>query len=69
MKIDDEDARDDLLIYATEQFPDHERIRFLDDEFSAEIIALELKVPGVIQYPTRAASFKRVLLGGMPLIL
>ena len=47
MKLTDADARNDLLIYANEQFPDADRIRFLGDDFSAEIIALELKFSGV----------------------
>src|SRR5438876_945679 len=47
MRIDDEDGRNDLLIYANEQFRGADRIRFLVDDFSAEIIALELKFRGV----------------------
>ena len=47
MRIDDEDGRNDLLIYANEQFRGADRIRFLVDDFSAEIIALELKFHGV----------------------
>ena len=37
MKMNNEDARNDLLIYANEQFPDADRIRFVRDDFSAEI--------------------------------
>ncbi len=45
MDVKDEGARNDLLIYATEQLDPH-HVRFLPDAFSTEIIVLELTFHG-----------------------